>query len=262
MSRRHFTFECDGNQLAATLDEAPGRVGLLLVSGGNEVRAGPWGSQAQLAAAVAKAGFPALRFDRRGVGDSEGGNGGFASSRSDLAAALAAFRREVPSLERIAGMGNCDAASALVLAAGCGCDALVLCNPWTFDAEQAADATSMPASALRAHYKRRLADPRALWRLLTGKVTLGKLAGSLAGAAVANASPGKLAAEMQAGLARFDGPVAILLAERDRTAQAFLANWDRQDPRIARCPGASHSFVEADARVWLEEQVCTMLEQL
>jgi exosortase A-associated hydrolase 1 len=262
MSRRHFTFECDGNQLAATLDEAPGKVGLLLVSGGNEVRAGPWGSQAQMAAAVAKAGYPVLRFDRRGVGDSEGGNGGFASSRSDLAAAIAAFRREVPSLERIAGMGNCDAASALMLAAGSGCDGLVLGNPWTFDVEQAADATSMPVSALRAHYKRRLTDPRALLRLLTGKVALGKLVGSLTGTVGADAPPGKLAVEMQTGLARFEGPVAILLAERDRTAQAFLANWDRQDPRIARCPGASHSFVEPEARVWLEAQVRAMLERL
>ena len=60
---------------------------LLLVSGGNELRSGPWGSQAQLAAQIATAGFPVLRFDRRGVGDSEGQNTGFTGSADDIAAA-------------------------------------------------------------------------------------------------------------------------------------------------------------------------------
>lgn len=259
MSRRHFLFECDGNRLAATLDEAPGKAGLLLVSGGNEVRSGPWGSQAQLAATVARAGFPVLRFDRRGVGDSEGGNGGFASSGADLAAALAAFRREVPSLGAIVGLGNCDAASALMLAGGGACDALVLSNPWTYDPDQPADSTAFPPSALRARLRQRLADPRALWRLLTGKVNLAGLAGSLGAAIKGDVPQSKLAAAMQSGLARFAGPVSILLAERDRTAQAFLANWDRRDPRIANCPGASHSFVEPESQVWLLDHVCAML---
>lgn len=64
--RRHVLFPCDGSLLAGTIDEAPGKTGLLIVSGGNEVRSGAWGSQAQLAAAVAAAGCPVYRFDRRG----------------------------------------------------------------------------------------------------------------------------------------------------------------------------------------------------
>ena len=40
MSRRHFTFACAGDTLFGTLDEAPGTTGLLLVSGGNEIRSG------------------------------------------------------------------------------------------------------------------------------------------------------------------------------------------------------------------------------
>ncbi len=55
-----------------TLDDAPGTTGLLIVSGGNEVRAGAFAGQARLAAEIAAAGHPVFRFDRRGVGDSTG----------------------------------------------------------------------------------------------------------------------------------------------------------------------------------------------
>ncbi|OZA91133.1 MAG: esterase, partial [Erythrobacter sp. 34-65-8] len=90
MSRLALTFECQGQALAGTLDTAPGKTGLLIVSGGNEIRAGAFSGQARLAAQIAGAGFPVFRFDRRGVGDSEGENKGFRHSAKDIAAALEA----------------------------------------------------------------------------------------------------------------------------------------------------------------------------
>jgi exosortase A-associated hydrolase 1 len=238
--------------LAATLDEAQGETGLLLVSGGNDVRAGAWGGQAQLAARLAAQGVPVLRFDRRGVGDSEGENGGYRASRDDIAAALAAFRAAVPHLRRVVAYGNCDAASALMLfGAGLELDGLVLANPWTFET---GGETEHAPQALRQRYREKLADPREWRRLLTGAVDLGKLARGLRGA-VRAAAASSLAAEMRAGLARFPGPVVILLAERDRTAAQFLADWGEGDPRIHRIASASHSFAGAAEREWLVEEV-------
>ena len=52
-----------------------------------------------------------------------------------------------------------------------------------------------------------------------------------------------------------------LIAERDRTAQAFLAAWDPGDQRIRRCQRASHSYVEPAAFEWLEAQVLEMLRR-
>src|SRR5690606_8161306 len=99
VSRRHLTFACEGETLVGTLDEADRTTGLLLVSGGNEIRSGAFAGQASLAARVAAAGHPVFRFDRRGIGDSTGENAGFLGSGPDLAAALAAFRAEQPSLQ-------------------------------------------------------------------------------------------------------------------------------------------------------------------
>ena len=236
-----------------TLDEATGSTGLLIVSGGNELRAGAWNGQALLAARIAAAGFPVFRFDRRGVGDSAGANGGFRSSTPDIAAALAAFRASAPLVSRVIAFGNCDGATALALINGAGCNGLLLSNPWVIEGEQQA----APPAAVRAHYAQRLKDPRAVLRLLGGKVSLKGLFASLRSALSRAAAPSSLAQEFVAGLGQFTGPVTILLAGRDRTAQVFDATWDRADPRVQRCAGATHSYVESQD--WLEARVLEVL---
>lgn len=254
--RRHVTFASEGATLVGTVDEAPGETGLLIVSGGNEIRSGAFAGQAQLAMRIAGDGHPVFRFDRRGVGDSEGTNREFRSSGPDIAAAIAAFQQECPQMSRIVAFGNCDAASALMLTQGGGADALLLSNPWTFEDDATEEA---PPEAVRAHYSQRLRDPAAIKRLLTGKVSLRSLVGSLIAALRPAPPPGGLVQDMAAGLDRFSGEARFLVAERDRTGQAFLSAWDKADKRIRRCPGATHAFVEPDARDWLAAQVSEML---
>lgn len=254
MSRRHLTFACEGDSLAATLDDAPGGTGLLIVSGGGEIRSGAFAGQAMLAARIAGAGYPVFRFDRRGVGDSEGVDRSFLHSAPDIAAALAAFRAARPGLARVVGFGNCDAAGALMLGGGAGCDALVLANPWTIEQDDGAP----PPAAIRARYAEKLRNPREVLRLLRGQVSLAKLARGLARAA-APAAQTSLARRMAEGLDSFHGPATILLAPRDRTAQAFLAGWNTNDPRISLCPGADHAFSQHGD--WLFTQLCAVLAQ-
>ncbi|WP_120715714.1 hydrolase 1, exosortase A system-associated [Tsuneonella amylolytica] len=257
MTRLHLTFECDGTTLAGTLDPAPGTGGLLLVTGGNEIRGGTFSGQAALAARIAKAGFSVFRFDRRGVGDSGGTNRGFRKSRRDIEAALAAFRAIAPQVDRVVGFGNCDAASALMLGEGAGCDALVLSNPWTIEDE----ADTPPPAAVRARYADKLKDPREVMRLVTGGVNLGKLARGLMQAAKPRSAPSSLAADMAKGLAAFDGPVRILLASADRTAQVFEERWEAGDDRVRRCDRASHAWIEPHARQFLNTQLLEMLRR-
>jgi exosortase A-associated hydrolase 1 len=253
MSRRHFEFDCAGSPLIGTVDAAPGATGLLIVTGGNETRAGAFSNQASLAARVASAGHPVMRFDRRGVGDSAGVNMGFRNSADDIAAALAAFRAHCPWVKRVVGFGNCDAASALMLSAGAGLGGLVLSNPWTYEDDDAE--APPPPAAIRARYAAKLKNPRELVRLLTGKVNFARLARGILSAASTPAAPSGLAEAMKGGLARFTGPVRILVAERDRTGQAFLEGWDRGDPRVHRCRDADHAYSDDASREWLFEQI-------
>jgi exosortase A-associated hydrolase 1 len=252
--RRHLTFPCGSATLVGTLDmeAATGTTGVLLVSGGREIRSGSWGGQARFAARLAATGIPVLRYDRRGIGESEGTDPGFLHTREDIAAALAALRAAVPTLRRVIAFGNCDGAAALMLHGGdIGLDGLLLANPWTLETDEAEAA---PPAALRQRYLAKLANPREVLRLLTGGVNLAKLARGLRQAA---APPVKssLVDQMAASLARFPGPVTILLASGDRTAQMFEAVWPAGDSRIERHASSGHSFAGEDAQDWLFEQV-------
>ncbi|BDI61274.1 hydrolase 1, exosortase A system-associated [Qipengyuania nanhaisediminis] len=257
MSRLHFTFGCKSLALAGTLDTAPGSTGLLIVTGGNEVRSGAYSSQSRLAARIAKAGFPVFRFDRRGVGDSEGENRGFKASGSDISAALEAFRAMAPQVQRVVAFGNCDAASALMLAGGAGFDGLILSNPWVIESD--AEEPVHAPSAIRARYLEKLTRPGEIMRLLRGGVDLRKLARGLARSVRPGGGTNSLAQEVRAGLDHFEGGTVILLATGDRTAQVFESSWDANDPRIHRCPGADHSYSSPDHAAWLEREVLAAL---
>ncbi|MGB3844640.1 MAG: hydrolase 1, exosortase A system-associated [Sphingopyxis sp.] len=272
--RRHLSFACDGAALAATLDDAPGSTGLLIVSGGNEIRSGAHRGMAMLAQRVAAAGHPVFRFDRRGIGDSEGGNGGYRSSGPDIAAAIAAFGDAAPHVARIAAFGNCDAASALLLHQPLALDALILANPWTYADDgggEAADEPALPpASAIRARYLSRLKDPRSLLRLLKGEIDVRKLARGLSAMGKKGTEPaaGSLAGDLDAALTELRRPATILLATGDRTAQAFMETLAAPLARIEANPGAvrverlaspSHSFAGDDGE-WLATRIIAALE--
>jgi exosortase A-associated hydrolase 1 len=266
--RRMISFDCESHRLAATLDTGDKTTGLLLVSGGNEIRSGAYAGQAAMAAHFAGLGYPVFRYDRRGIGESEGENGGFETSGPDIAAAVAAFRRELPAIQRLVAFGNCDAASALALFHN-NIDALVLANPWVI--ENASEGTPTPpsASAIRSRYWNRLKNPRSLFDLFTGKINLRKLAGGLAKAAQKE-KPTGLAARIGEALSASPLPVAILIAERDTTALAFMSAWKSEAFAAIRTHDtvtlntyatASHSFADAGAKAWLLDRIGFLLRQ-
>lgn len=258
MTRRHLSFTVGDDACLATLDEGSRPVGLLIVGGGNEIRSGPAGIQAALATRIAARGFPVFRYDRRGIGDSEGENRGYRGAGDDLAAALAAFRTEAPSVERIVAYGNCDAASLLMLEGGGGADALALANPWTFEDDEAPETNPQ---TLRAHYRRRLKSGSAIKRVLRGEVKFGAVVKSLLAMLRPAPKPSGLVDDLRTGLARFEGPVSILIAGRDRTGQQFRGSWPKFDRRIAVCDDASHAFIEPKSLEWLEESLAKLLEE-
>lgn len=255
--RRVIAFECAGETLVGTQDAPlePGGapVGLLIVSGGNEIRTGAHRGMAQLAQRVAATGVPVLRYDRRGIGDSSGENGGFESSGPDIRAATDTFR-EVAGVERVVGFGNCDAATALALFHEmAGIDALVLANPWTIETMGGAPADLPPPAAIRARYAAKLKDPRELWRLVSGGVNIGKVLRGLKRSR--ETAPRGLADRLGAALA--GAPATVLIARSDNTAIAFRSALPGV-PVIERDTD-SHSFAAPGDADWLLERIVEKL---
>ena len=231
--RRLIAFPCNGETLLGTLDGADGATGLLIVSGGNEVRSGAHRGMAALAASLAGQGVPVFRFDRRGVGDSSGENRGYASSGPDLRAAVATLRAEAPHVRRLFGLGNCDAAAALAMfGPAAGLDALILTNPWL--SEEATDLP--PRAAVAARVRARLRP--STWRQPPSF------------SAMLRGLRAVLAKRPEPELARlYVGPplpTPVILAGRDRPAPVFRA---AAKVSFVRIDTASHSFSEAPDRL-------------
>ena len=215
----------------------------LIVSGGVQTRVGPHRLFTQLAEALGGQGMAALRFDRRGVGDSEGENTGFLGSAVDIAAAASVLRSEGGT--DIVGIGLCDGAAALALfGAASGIQRLVLLNPWSFDS----DVAEMPAAAQRDRTLKRLLDPRNWLRILSGGIDVkGALKTLFSRGGVAESA---LSARLIAAINAFPGPVLVPLSRGDATAEAFAALLPALGPHVhpVWLENADHTLTRPEAR--------------
>lgn len=256
--RRLIEIACKGEILVATLDEAPGTTGLLIVSGGNEIRSGAHRGMALLAAALAAAGHPVFRYDRRGIGDSTGENHGFRAARDDLIAAAAAFRAAAPNVTTIIGFGNCDAATTLALfGRDAALDRIILANPWTIDDQD----DLPPTAAIRARYAARLRRPSEWRRLLSGGVNLSKLISGLK--KISTQKPQPFAAQVIRAIDSWGDQASVILAKDDTTAIAYTAAATQQglEANTLTIATDSHSFARAADKDSLAAAILTELRR-
>ena len=272
MPEQPLIFECEGSRLVGILHRPEGdaevagrpRVGIVIVVGGPQYRVGSHRQFTVMARAFCAAGYAVLRFDYRGMGDSEGEGRSFEDVDSDIRAALDALLREVPSLESALLWGLCDAASACLIYAhrrDPRVSGLVLANPWVRTLAGEAKAY------LRHYYFQRLLQ-KSLWeKVLRGAFnplqSLRELTrlfartfsrGEAAGAAGTRAN---FVERMHAGLEGSTVPVLLLISEVDLTAKEFVdhcasrTEWQallRQE-RIRResLAGIDHTFSGAQS---------------
>jgi exosortase A-associated hydrolase 1 len=263
--RHLLSFDCDGATLGASLDPAAGSTGLLFVTGGTQTRIGSHRMYERLAGALAESGWPCFRFDRRGVGDSEGEDPDFRESGPELAAAAAAFRREQPQIKRMLGFGLCDGASTLALHGQvAGLDGYVLVNPWFVEAEAGEPAVA----AIRSRYKDQLLSLEGWKRLLSGSISYRKVLKGL-GKIVAS-RPSSLAGEIAEALGKARVPAQLILASRDGTAIAAQAEWAspafrtlrQANPDPMRIDSDSHTFSRPGDEAALLNAVREALQRL
>ncbi|MBC2777934.1 hydrolase 1, exosortase A system-associated [Parasphingopyxis marina] len=220
--RALLSFDCAGECLAASLDGADGKSGVVIVTGGGQTRFGAHRGFALLASALSAAGYPVLRYDRRGVGDSSGDDPGFEVSAPDLAAAVAAFRERAPGLERVIGFGLCDGATTLCLHhAACGVDAMILANPWVVEAASG----EPPPAAISRHYRDQLSSFDGWKRLLTGGIDYRKAVRGVFKLLKPQKNEGSLAERTANALSASSAPAHVVLASGDATAIGFEHEW-------------------------------------
>ena len=273
-------FECQGERIIglAALPSEPRAVGVLLIVGGPQYRVGSHRQFVLLARHLAAAGFPALRFDVRGMGDSEGAPRDFRDLDQDISAALDAFSRLCPGTSFVL-WGLCDAASAALMYWERSRDprviAMSILNPWV------RSEVTQAQTQIRHYYVRRLLD-RAFWmKLLGGKVNLIRSTGEFARkllvarrkAPASDTRDLDYQDRMALAWRHFGWPLLLILSGQDDTAKEFeLAaasqkNWagliDAENVTRRDYPEANHTFstrrdrdAVAEATIdWLREVV-------
>lgn len=203
--------------------------GVLIIVGGPQYRVGSHRQFVLLSRRLAGEGYPAMRFDYRGMGDAGGAMRSFEDVRADIGAAIEAFQRAVPSLRRIVLWGLCDAASAALLYVQATPDprlgGLVLLNPWV------RSEASQARTQIKHYYGRRLLQKDFWSKLASGRMEVGTSVRELLLAAIR--SRRRTAAEvdpvrqsfqdgMAAGWRGFAGQMLLILSGDDYTAKEFL----------------------------------------
>ena len=269
-------FACGNDALVGIVcvPAASGPVGVLVVVGGPQYRAGSHRQFVSLARHLCDAGHVTMRFDVRGMGDSAGAERSFEQIGADIDSAIGALLATCPQVTRVVLWGLCDGASAALLYVHNTRDdrvaGLCLVNPWV------RSAAGLARTHVRHYYAQRLTE-RAFWsKLLRGGVGVGALRGAATSLLTlvrsrtgAPSNGGSYQDRMAAAWHGFARPLLVVLSGNDYTAREFAdqvdagGNWRGawQHPHVKRLDleGADHTFSQASDRIAVENATARWL---
>ena len=248
----------------------PATTAVLIIVGGPQYRVGSHRQFVQLARHLAKQGFAVLRFDYRGMGDSEGEIRAFDTIDADVGIALEALIKQGQgAIESVVLWGLCDGATAALLHwhtyRNPKITGMVLLNPWVRTEE------GLALTQVKHYYTQRLTESEFWLKLISGKVAFGALR-ELAKKSlitilrtkqidnsIANPS---FQQKVSNAIFEFPGWVMLVLSGRDLTAQEFIDYckknklWQHslRTEKIQRVdlPTADHTFSDLENRLKIE----------
>ena len=247
--------------------------GVVVVVGGAQYRVGSHRQFVQLARFLAAAGYPVLRFDFPGMGDSPGDPVPFEDTAPHIAAAIDALSGRYTGVGKVVLWGLCDGASASLLYMQAKRDprvaGMVLLNPWV-----RSDA-GLARAQVKHYYRQRLMEPDFWRKLAAGGVgwqALRSLGSNLR--TMRQKTPKTLTFQelMAHGWKALEGKIMLILSERDLTAQEFVEHakthpaWrgllSRPGVTQHAVRGADHTFSSTSAQREVEALVLAWLNDL
>lgn len=238
-SEQPVVFDCQGDRLIGVVHHSPqqiGSKGVVMVVGGPQYRVGSHRQFVLLARALSNSGIPVLRFDYRGMGDSEGSLVGFDGIDKDISSAIDCLQQQLPEIEDITLWGLCDAATASCFYAPTDLrvKGLVLLNPWVRSKKGEAKAY------LKRYYLQRIVSSGFWLKIARGEFRVGASVNSfleklksaslvggttetegLAGSSIPIHHVHPLPVRMYEALKSFSGKCLIVLSGNDLTAVEF-----------------------------------------
>lgn len=254
-------------------DVATKHTAVVIVVGGAQYRVGSHRQFLQLARRLAAQGYPALRFDLPGMGDSPGDLQPFEATSDHIGLAIDAVEQHCPGVHQVVLWGLCDGASASVLYSRNTQDprvvGLALLNPWV------RSEASHARVRVKHYYRQRLLDPSFWRKLLGGQVgwqAFRDLGQNLS--VMRRNAPTQLGFQdaMAEGWKTFPGAILLLLSECDLVAKEFKelaqsdARWagslERSRLFQQLIEGADHTCSTTTASRQMESFVLSWLSQI
>jgi exosortase A-associated hydrolase 1 len=267
MNEKPIVLESAGFPLIGMLHPASGmqETGvLMMVAGGPQYRIGGHRQLVLWARKFSSHGFPVLRFDFSGMGDSYGEYVKFDNVEDDIKLAIDQFFKETPTLKQIVLWGECNACSASLFYAHNDprIKGIVMLNPWV-RTEQG------QAKAVVKHYYLDRLKQRSFWvKVFSLKFDfIGSMKSALKmislarGQSTSSLQTSKKLAKLDVdrskplpdrmldGLSRFNGRVMLVMSGRDMVSKEFddlLQATPAWQVQLAACATVRYDLQYAD----------------